>query len=138
MGQLGMGVMLNMLGGNEDSVIAYTGALNKIIKDVRLDQDDNSLRFVFNDESKIKLFDNGQSCCESRYMHTDDDLAYHIGAQLLKAEIKEAPDQPDEYGDVHEVEFLVITTSKGVFTMSNHNEHNGYYGGFSVCAAVDQ
>ena len=34
--------------------------------------------------------------------------------------------------DCHEVQFLEVKTSKGSFTMSSHNEHNGYYGGFSI------
>jgi len=33
---------------------------------------------------------------------------------------------------MHEVQFVLITTSLGVFTMATHNIHNGYYSGFSV------
>ena len=135
MGQLGMGVMLNMLGGNAESVDAFTGAIGKIIAELNLGQDD-ALHFVFDDGSKIKLFDDGQSCCESRYMRTDDNLEDFVGAKLLGAEIKEAPSEPDEYGE-HEVEFLEVQTDRGVFTMASHNEHNGYYGGFSIRAAKE-
>lgn len=133
MEQLGMGVMIGYMAGNADSVDAFKGALNKTITGLTLG-DDNALHFTFEDGSKIKLFDDGQSCCESRYMRTDDNLSDYIGAQLLDAEIKEAPGVPDEYGE-HEVQFLEVKTSKGSFTMASHNEHNGYYGGFLIRAA---
>lgn len=135
MGQPGMGVMLGMLGGNADSVAAFTGAVGKTIAALRLG-DDDALHFEFSDGSKLKLFDDGQSCCEARYMLTDDNLADFVGAKLLGAEIKEAPDIEDEYG-THEVAFLEIQTDRGAFTMANHNEHNGYYGGFWVIAAAE-
>jgi hypothetical protein len=87
------------------------------------------------DGTKIGFTDNGQDCCEVRYMSTDDDLSYHVGATLLGFEIKNAPNLEDESGE-HEVQFLEIKTSKGVISCANHNEHNGYYGGFYVqCAA---
>ena len=135
MGQPGMGVMIGMLGGNADSVAAFTGAVGKTIAALRLG-DDDALHFEFSDGSKLKLFDNGQSCCEARYMLTDDNLADFVGAKLLGAEIKEAPDVEAEYG-THEVAFLEIQTDRGAFTMANHNEHNGYYGGFWVIAAAE-
>jgi len=128
--QLGMGVMIRMLSGNEDSVKAFTSALNKTISSIALE--DEALVMGFDDGTKIKFFDNGQSCCESRYMRTDDDLQYYMGAKLLDATIDPGLSTDVEYGTVHEIQFLNIKTSKGVFTMSSHNEHNGYYGGFSI------
>lgn len=135
MGQFGIGVMIGYLAGNADSVDAFKGALNKTIAGLTLG-DDDALHFTFEDGSKIKMFDGGQSCCESRYMRTDDNLSDYIGAQLLGAEIKEAPDIQDEYGE-HEVQFLEVKTSKGSFTMASHNEHNGYYSGFLIRAAIE-
>lgn len=135
MSQYGLGVMIGMLSGNEDSVAAFTAALGKTIAALRLG-DDDALHFEFNDGSRLRITDEGQSCCEKRYMRTDDDLFYYVGATLLGAEIKQGPDMPDEYVE-HNVQFLEVNTSRGVFTMSNHNEHNGYYGGFSIRAAVE-
>lgn len=135
MGHLGLGVMINMLGGNEESVKAFKAAVGKTIQALTLGEDE-ALHFTFTDGSQMKLFDDGQSCCESRYMRTDDELKDYIGAQLTGAEIKEAPSIPCD-GDEHEVQFLEVQTSKGVFTMSSHNEHNGYYGGFSIRAATE-
>lgn len=135
MGQPGMGVIIGMLGGSADSVAAFTGAVGKTIAAVRLG-DDDALHFEFSDGSKMKLSDEGQSCCENRYMRTDDNLADYVGTKLLGATIKEAPNQPDEYGE-HEVQFLEVQTDRGAFTMASHNEHNGYYGGFWIVASVE-
>lgn len=129
MNQLGLGVMINMLSGNESTVKAFMGAKGKVITELYLKSD--TLHFTFVDGSRIRIYDGGQSCCESRYMVTDDDLSYYVGATLLDGEIAQSPDVEDG-GECHEVQFLHIKTSKGTFTMSNHNEHNGYYVGFSI------
>jgi len=129
-----MGVMIQMLGGG-DRATALRESIGKTISGLKLD--DDALHFVFDDGSKMKLQDDGQSCCESRYMRTDDDLAYYVGAKLLGADTKEAPSIEDsDYGS-HDVEFLVIETDRGSFTMSSHNEHNGYYGGFWITAVAE-
>jgi hypothetical protein len=133
----GMGVLLGYLGGNASSVDAWTASVGKTITDLRIE--DNELRFTFDDGSRMKLFDNGQSCCETRWMHTDDDLPYYIGAALIGAEIRPGGTKEGEYGDETESEFLIVTTSKGMFTVVNYNEHNGYYGGFLIeAAAIEQ
>ncbi len=92
----------------------------------------NELHIEFVNGIKIKLMDVGQSCCERRYMRTDDNLEDYIGARFIGVEIKEAPEMIDEYCNVHEVQFLEIKTDRGALTMANHNEHNGYYGGFKI------
>lgn len=129
MGQLGIGAMLRLLGGNEATVEAYHSALNKQIVSVAVADDE--LRFSLADGTKLIASDQGQSCCEHRYMHTDDDLASFAGSTFLGAEVREAPNEADEYGD-HEVQFLIVNTSAGSFTIASHNEHNGYYGGFAI------
>jgi hypothetical protein len=104
--------------------------VGKVIDSVNLNGDE--LHFVFADGTKMKLWDDGQSCCESRYMMTDDDLSIYSGTVLVSIEVRDAPDMEDEYGNMHEVQFLEVMTNNGCFTMATHNEHNGYYGGFSV------
>jgi len=133
---LGVGVMINMLGGNEETVNALKVCLNKKIEKVYLDEASDKLRFEFEDKTRLAVFDDGQSCCEHRYMQTDDDLPYFSGATFLDVEIKSADTIEGDY-DVHETQFLEIKTDKGVFTMANHNEHNGYYGGFWIVASMD-
>lgn len=138
MSELGIGVLVQMLGGNAESVGALQASLNKTIKSVELGTDD-ALHFQFEDGYGLKVFDDGQSCCERRYMRTDDDLTFFAGSIFLGLEVKQAPNEPDEWGE-HEVQFLEVQTSKGCFTMASHNEHNGYYGGFYIkCSAeLDQ
>lgn len=135
MSQLGFGVMINMLGGNRESVAAVQAAQGKTITSVALV--DDALKFEFEDGSRLTLRDDGQSCCESRYMQTDDDLPYYVGAKFLNAEIRDGGSTESEYGDTHEIQFLVITTDRGTFSMASHNEHNGYYGGFWIVASAD-
>lgn len=130
---LGIGVMLGSLGGNKETVEAIKTSLNKTIASVYLDED--KLCFIFSDESKLILWDDGQSCCENRYMATSDDLSEYTDSILLDFELKNAPNIDDEYGE-HEVQFLDVVTNKGTFQMANHNEHNGYYGGFWIKASL--
>lgn len=92
---------------------------------------ESALRIEFTDATAVTLSDAGQACCEHRHMSTDDDTAHFIGAQFTGAELKDAPESTSDFG-VHECQFLEIQTSRGVFTVVNHNEHNGYYGGFSI------
>lgn len=127
----GLGVMLGYLGGNEKSVKAYKDALNKTIKSVAVQPDKGSMVMEFEDGTAIAFYDAGQSCCEQRFMTCDDELTYYAGSVFTGAEIKEGPtDETD--GEPHDQEFLIIKTSKGEFTVANHNEHNGYYGGFLI------
>ena len=131
MSQLGLGVMIQMLGGyNGGDVLAK--AADKTIGAVVLE--DNALVFTMADGYRFKLYDGGQSCCESRWMHTDDDLPYFSGSTLLNIEVKGGPTEKEGWGGAKESQFLVVTTSKGSFTMVNYNNHNGYYGGFYLKA----
>jgi len=132
---LGFGVMINALGGNRETVEAVQAAMGKTITALSLT--DDQLRFEFEDGSRLRLWDSGQSCCESRYMQTDDDLPYYIGAKFVGAEVRDGGSTEGEYGDTHEIQFLVVTTDRGTFSMASHNEHNGYYGGFWITASAE-
>ena len=45
--------------------------------------------------------------------------------------MKEGPEEANEWGDSHETMFVEIVTDGGdSVTLTTHNEHNGYYGGF--------
>ena len=132
---LGLGVMLQSLGSNKKTLDAIKSSLGKEIKILKLE--DNDLIFMFKDGSSLTIWDDGQSCCEDRYMSTDDDLTEYIESKLLALELKEAPNI-ENGGEEHEVQFLDVLTSKGIFTISNHNEHNGYYSGFYIKAIYQQ
>jgi len=131
----GIGVMLKYLGGNEETVNAVTSSLNKVISDIKVT--DKVLSISFTDGSTLYINDGGQSCCEHRYMTCDDGLQYYIGGKLLSIELKAANvTNDDDYGGVSEVQFLDINTDNGTFQIANHNEHNGYYGGFYIQASL--
>lgn len=98
---------------------------------------DERLKIEFEDGSKIAIWDNGQSCCESRYMTTDDDVHSLVGGKLARIESKAGPGSTGSYGDEHEQVFVEIGTDKGFITIVNHNEHNGYYGGFGLTITED-
>ena len=114
---------------NVDQVIGAT------ISDIYTD--DNKLVINFSDGRKITFTDSADCCCEHRYMQTDDNVLSYIGSSFLGAELNPGPDMPDEEDNCHETEFLDIKTSSGVLQICNHNEHNGYYGGFSITATVN-
>ncbi len=127
-----MGVLIQSLGGNEETVNTVKAAIGKKIASVELKDDE--LQFIFKDGTGMKIYDGGQSCCEHRYMRTDDDLKEFTNTILKDIELKSAPDIEDGHGDCHEVQFLEVITGKGSFVCSNHNEHNGNYGGFWIVA----
>lgn len=90
------------------------------------------LKLGFDDGTSIRVFDDGQSCCEHRYMTCDDDIQSLVGGSLVRMEGKPGPEVDNGSCDVHDQVFVEIATDKGFITIANHNEHNGYYGGFSL------
>lgn len=132
----GFGVLVNRLFGYSDEArLAYSTSVGKTIASVELA--DDKLAFSFTDGTTLKLYDDGQSCCESRYMQTDDDLPYYVGATFNGIELRDAPDvtSDEPYAEEHQVQFLVVLTDRGTFSMASHVVHNGYYGGFSITAS---
>lgn len=127
---LGLGVMLRTLAGNESTVLAVKNSLGKEIESVKIDESEY-LYIYFTDNTFLKISDEGQSCCEHRYMSCDDDFNDFEGSILLDFELKNAPSVEQEY-DEHDIQFLDVKTNKGIFTITNHNIHNGYYGGFCI------
>jgi len=143
--------MINMLSDcDEKSIAAIATCHDKVITSITLEEpckprregDDLAAKGVivkFVDGTRLDLWDAGQTCCESRYIRTDDHLSDWVGAKFLDVEIVDSvsPMQDDyDWWDVHEIQFLRILTDKGVIVFSSHNEHNGYYGGFSIQAVV--
>lgn len=129
----GLGVMISeyMWGWrekpNEQDLVAIKEAT---IRSVFVD--DDQLTINFDNDYQVIVSDQGQSCCEHRYMRCDDDLSYYVGAQLTGIETADASSEVGEYDDCTECQFLVVSTTRGDFRLANYNEHNGYYGGFSV------
>lgn len=130
--------MIQHLAGNEGTSEAVQGSLGKTISGIRINKeaDPEELCIAFTDGTELVITDQGQSCCESRYMSLVGDFTYHIGAQLVKVEEAEGAQPLEEEYNVHEIVFLKVDTTKGGFTFATHNEHNGYYGGFDLRAKV--
>lgn len=126
--------MIGILGGNAETVDAVKSSLGKTINVAGLEND--ALKIGFTDGSMLSLWDDGQSCCEHRYMVCDDSLASFCGAKVVDIQIKDAPEIADPYGESHEVQFLEVLTDRGAFQCASHNEHNGYYGGFYIKASL--
>jgi len=114
-----------------DLFARYTEISGLTISEVILGGDRLTMRFT--DGRALIIEDTGQSCCENRYMDCDDDLTAIAGGHLVHIELSEPghTDEDDNYG-CHEVQFLKVQTTNGFFTCCTHNEHNGYYGGFSI------
>lgn len=93
-----------------------------------VDLTDERLILTLDDGRRPSIRDNGQSCCEARYMTTDDDVKSLVGHTLIRIEAKDGPDL--EGCECHESVFVEVATDSGFITLVNHNEHNGYYGGF--------
>jgi hypothetical protein len=120
--------MIHMLsGGSKENADKYYG---RTIVDAAVDGDRMFLKF--DDGVSIELADQGQSCCESRYITCDDDAKNLIGGKLSKIEAVELTEKEGEYGDCHEMVFIEVATDKAHIKLCTHNEHNGYYGGFGL------
>lgn len=142
----GIGFILGLLGGNHESANAAAAASEKTIRAVTLaDGEGDSqtgMAFLFTDDTAVIFYDDARSCCEHRFMSTDDDLAPFVGAILHRVSLSEknAPDDHgqsnDDDGEVHEWCFVDFVTSVGVFTATMHNRHNGYYGGIGLAARI--
>ncbi len=124
----GLGFNISYLGGNQESVKTLHEAKGGVIQSAVIDAD--ILRLAFEDGRTLVIYDDAQSCCEYRHMSTDDNLDDMIGATFVEVELAESqPDVEEANYEVHERCFLDLKTSKGVYTLVSHNEHNGYYGG---------
>ncbi len=115
----------------------HAALVGREILTFHLDKDANggngAIVFTMAEDYQIVLEDRGQSCCETRYLTTDDDLAYFNGARFVgigTTDYRETHDS-DRWED-HEQEFVIVVTSKGVFTICAHNRHNGYYRGINL------
>ena len=111
--------------------------VGKIIRSAVLDDDSLVIEF---DDCTLTITDEGQQCCEYRYMTTDDNLSSFVGAAFVGADTSSSGVSSPNYNDNGEEEdtmFLNVRTGFGVFTMETHNEHNGYYGGFEIFASLN-
>lgn len=131
---LGIGAMIHYLGGgSENDVKLFIG---KKVVEAKFSSENDKFYIGFDDGVKISIWDDGQSCCEHRYMTCDDNPKDIVGGELVSVGVKHAPDQEDDW-EVHEIAFLEVVTTKGTVQFATHNEHNGYYGGFGLTITME-
>jgi len=122
-------VNFGLTGGFDEDAAAFAANIGKTVTAALVAE--NVLLMKFNDGSEMTVKDIADICCEKRYMVCDDDLSKFTGAKLLGGDLRTV-DQSMSEDQAHEIQFLIIKTSAGEFTVSNHNEHNGYYSGFGL------
>lgn len=99
--------------------------------------DGNQVIISFSNGKMLSITDNGQSCCEHRYITSDDlPVTFSEVETLVSVDSREMPTMSDEFGDPHEQCAVIVQTTLQSLTFVTHNEHNGYYGGFSLVAKV--
>lgn len=103
--------------------------MTKIIKRIEI-ENTNSFAMLFDDETYL-VIQHEILCGKTRYMSTDDNLSYYLGAVYLGHEIKSVQKSLQDH-ICTEIEFIVIYTSRGCFQIKNYNIHNGEYGGFAT------
>lgn len=91
---------------------------------------DGDLVFCFEDARPMAIYDKASLCCERRWMTCDDSLDEFKGHLLIGVELLDESTKKTEYEEEDSL-FLRIITDKGSFRVCMHNEHNGYYGGFT-------
>lgn len=87
--------------------------------------------YIQTDDWRYSLFMD-HDCCETRYFECADDLSEYTNSTILAAYLSLSTLVTATGDDTHEVAFLRIMTTVGELTFSAHNEHNGYYSGFSL------
>lgn len=108
-------------------------SLGKTIYKIKLNN--NVVSLTLDDGSQFEFWDNGQNCCEERYLDTFDDIERIEGQKLVGVQVLNAgtpPEHDKQEVECHEISFLEFKTDKDVISFSSHNLHNGYYGGISL------
>jgi hypothetical protein len=113
----------------------------KIIKEDKgeYQEDVDTIVIELEDGFILKLSDEGQSCCEERYITCDDNLSDLIGSKFTGIRELSTTDEigEEDYGS-HEIIFIEIRAEDTVCTVCTHNVHNGYYGGFDLNIQINK
>ena len=74
-------------------------------------------------------------CCTHAFIHepetVNEEAAAFVGAEIVSAEVENGGSEDQgEYGDVRDIHFYKLNTTKGTLVITLYAEHNGYYGGW--------
>jgi hypothetical protein len=88
---------------------------------------------LFFEDCVVSIVDQ-QSCCETRYFHTDYNIADLVGKVLNRIEQKDTVCGKDDgtHGNVIDVIFLEIQAGTECVSFAAYNRHNGYYGSVNI------
>lgn len=111
-----------------------TEASGRTIRSIEVDEGGATL--WFDDGSRLSLRDTADYCCEERHMTCDDDIGFFEGAKFLGYDVREV--MKFDGSHAHDCAFLLVHTSLGEFNVAAHNQHNGWYSGFSIEARVSR
>jgi hypothetical protein len=139
-GTLGFGVLINLFKGNKETISALREAIGQKIVSITLegrwdDEVSDLIRIVLDGGKTLRVWDAGQSCCESRYIVCDADLPSYVGQTIREFRQGEYETSQGDYDD-HNTQAFLIDTTEGTIDFVTHVEHNGYYGGFSIEASI--
>lgn len=110
-----------------------------VVRHVELRRDPSkidALIIQFTNGMSLYIEDTGQNCCEVRSMTCDDDLEGLAGSRLLRIETRHGGWGHSDVESTDEMAFVLIQFSTYAITLTSHNEHNGYYGGFDLRATL--
>jgi predicted phage gp36 major capsid-like protein len=117
--------------GQKDAAEIIERCIGKKIIEVKFS--DDTIFLTFADMKTLWIWDGGQSCCERRFMRTDDNIQELVGLDFEGLELSTVARCSFESLDEREIQFLKVKAGWVEVVFSSHNEHNGYYGGFSIC-----
>lgn len=113
--------------GDAESDAAVAAAVGGVIMWTKLavsyhgESEPTCLVIRLTDGRVLRVSDDGQDCCERRFVTCDDDLPGFAGARISAIEVRRST------GDIA---FVHVITDKGTIVLTTHNENNGYYDGF--------
>lgn len=116
----------------------FSNMLNRIIQEVVLSQDKESIMFRFVDGFQ-RSFGVGEVCCSHSWIEHLELPQDYIGATLLRVEEGEDVVPWDGHTcdnscghDVLQVYNTKFHTDRGTITLEYRNDSNGYYGGYLI------
>jgi hypothetical protein len=124
----------------EETREAVQSSIGKTIVGAEIDSEANggrgALVLRLADGTVIHVYDSVVTQPGSQFLTTDDDLTWLCGGKLRSIEVEVGPDETDEDGYTHEVDFVRVVTDIGDATLVAHNDHPPYYGGITMCARL--
>lgn len=82
------------------------------------DRYENKMVITFDNGDALAVYDDGQQCCERRYMVANEDMSFYPGAEFYDLDVRDAVISTLSDGDILELQFMIVSTSFGSFTAS--------------------